>query len=312
MCMTACLELNWQSESPLKPKRELSLALSRNWSSVCFQGWTYAIDFPATYTKDKKWNSCVRRRRWIRYRRYKAQETWVKVCTSTKSNYISYLHWLSLTLMKNLSLCVCEFYTWEQIPSEQTESLPDPFNDITCGGWEITEEPRGCLALWAVSLQGKVRTQFIPGLHTVPCPTTPCAIYSFFNSILRVQYALLVLETPIKSWITSIYPQKGIQNFCFVHSSRCGSGVTSTTIILRAPFGRRCPYQGRWCRSAVGRVTWCGPSCGRVIWWSERASAEIVSVVSAVVQYIHFCQVTICKLNTCFWVDKVFLSPVYI
>uniref|UniRef100_A0A8C1WWV2 Tectonin beta-propeller repeat-containing protein 1 n=1 Tax=Cyprinus carpio TaxID=7962 RepID=A0A8C1WWV2_CYPCA len=87
-------------------------------------GWTYAIDFPATYTKDKKWNSCVRRRRWIRYRRYKAQDTWVK------------------------------------IPSEQTESLPDPFNDITCGGWEITEEPRGYLALWAVSLQGKVRTQF--------------------------------------------------------------------------------------------------------------------------------------------------------
>ncbi|KAF4106692.1 tectonin beta-propeller repeat-containing protein 1 [Onychostoma macrolepis] len=84
------------------------------------EGWTYAIDFPANYTKDKKWNSCVRRRRWIRYRRYKAQDTWVK------------------------------------IPSEQTGSLPDPFNDITCGAWEITEEPRGCLALWAVSLQGKV------------------------------------------------------------------------------------------------------------------------------------------------------------
>ncbi|XP_039544044.1 tectonin beta-propeller repeat-containing protein 1 [Pimephales promelas] len=84
-------------------------------------GWTYAIDFPAAYTKDKKWNSCVRRRRWLRYRRYKAQETWV------------------------------------MIPSgEQTESLPDPFNDISCGGWEITEEPRGCLSLWAVSLQGKV------------------------------------------------------------------------------------------------------------------------------------------------------------
>ncbi|XP_055031440.2 tectonin beta-propeller repeat-containing protein 1 [Misgurnus anguillicaudatus] len=83
-------------------------------------GWTYAMDFPATYTKDKKWNSCVRRRRLIRYRRYKSQDTWVK------------------------------------IPSEQTESLPDPFNDISCGGWEITEEPRGCLALWAVSLQGKV------------------------------------------------------------------------------------------------------------------------------------------------------------
>lgn len=48
-------------------------------SDVCFQGWTYAIDFPATYTKDKKWNSCVRRRRWLRYRKYKAMDTWAKV-----------------------------------------------------------------------------------------------------------------------------------------------------------------------------------------------------------------------------------------
>ncbi|KAI4880499.1 hypothetical protein NFI96_012340 [Prochilodus magdalenae] len=90
-------------------------------------GWTYAIDFPATYTKDKKWNSCVRRRRWLRYRRYKSQDTWAK------------------------------------IPSKQTGSLPDPFNDISCGGWEITEEPRGRLSLWAVSLQGKV--MFRDGIH---------------------------------------------------------------------------------------------------------------------------------------------------
>ncbi|RVE59393.1 hypothetical protein OJAV_G00188080 [Oryzias javanicus] len=83
------------------------------------EGWTYSIDFPSTYTKDKKWNSCVRRRRWIRYRRYKAMDTWAK------------------------------------IPS-QPMSLPDPFSDISCGGWEISEEPRGRLSLWAVSLQGKV------------------------------------------------------------------------------------------------------------------------------------------------------------
>ncbi|AWP17426.1 putative tectonin beta-propeller repeat-containing protein 1 isoform 2 [Scophthalmus maximus] len=83
------------------------------------EGWTYAIDFPANYTKDKKWNSCVRRRRWLRYRRYKAMDTWAK------------------------------------IPSQQT-TLPDPFSDISCGGWEISEEPRGRLSLWAVSLQGKV------------------------------------------------------------------------------------------------------------------------------------------------------------
>ncbi|KAJ3608001.1 hypothetical protein NHX12_025052 [Muraenolepis orangiensis] len=82
-------------------------------------GWTYAMDFPATYTKDKKWNSCVRRRRWLRYRRYMARDSWAK------------------------------------IPSEQT-ALPDPVSDISCGGWEISEEPRGRLSLWAVSLQGKV------------------------------------------------------------------------------------------------------------------------------------------------------------
>uniref|UniRef100_A0A3Q2QXJ7 Tectonin beta-propeller repeat-containing protein 1 n=1 Tax=Fundulus heteroclitus TaxID=8078 RepID=A0A3Q2QXJ7_FUNHE len=83
------------------------------------EGWTYAMDFPAAYTKDKKWNSCVRRRRWLRYRRYKAMDTWAK------------------------------------IPSQQT-TLPDPFSDISCGGWEISEEPGGRLSLWAVSLQGKV------------------------------------------------------------------------------------------------------------------------------------------------------------
>ncbi|MEQ2291693.1 Tectonin beta-propeller repeat-containing protein 1, partial [Ameca splendens] len=42
------------------------------------EGWTYAMDFPATYTKEKKWNSCVRRRRWLRYRRYNAMDTWAK------------------------------------------------------------------------------------------------------------------------------------------------------------------------------------------------------------------------------------------
>ncbi|XP_069839912.1 tectonin beta-propeller repeat-containing protein 1 isoform X3 [Dendropsophus ebraccatus] len=84
-------------------------------------GWTYAIDFPATYTKDKKWNSCVRRRRWIRYRRYKSRNTWAKIPTHIEK-----------------------------------DQLPDPFNDISVGGWEITDEPLGRLSVWTVSLQGKV------------------------------------------------------------------------------------------------------------------------------------------------------------
>ncbi|EPY89041.1 tectonin beta-propeller repeat-containing protein 1-like protein [Camelus ferus] len=89
--------------------------------TLVFQGWTYAIDFPATYTRDKKWNSCVRRRRWIRYRRYKSRDAWAK------------------------------------IPAEDDpQQLPDPFNDISVGGWEIIDEPVGRLSVWAVSLQGKV------------------------------------------------------------------------------------------------------------------------------------------------------------
>ncbi|XP_074925325.1 tectonin beta-propeller repeat-containing protein 1 isoform X1 [Chelonoidis abingdonii] len=84
-------------------------------------GWTYAIDFPATYAKDKKWNSCVRRRRWIRYRRYKSRDTWAKVTSH-----------------------------------DDPKQLPDPFNDISIGGWEITDEPMGRLSVWAVSLQGRV------------------------------------------------------------------------------------------------------------------------------------------------------------
>uniref|UniRef100_A0A8C3KSH1 Tectonin beta-propeller repeat-containing protein 1 n=1 Tax=Calidris pygmaea TaxID=425635 RepID=A0A8C3KSH1_9CHAR len=84
-------------------------------------GWTYAIDFPSTYTKDKKWNSCVRRRRWIRYRRYKARDVWAKI-----------------------------------VSQDEPGQLPDPFSDISIGGWEITDEPPGRLSVWAVSLQGRV------------------------------------------------------------------------------------------------------------------------------------------------------------
>lgn len=61
------------------PALSLPSARALQSPSLVFQGWTYAMDFPATYTRDKKWNSYVRRRRWIRYRRYKSCDTWAKV-----------------------------------------------------------------------------------------------------------------------------------------------------------------------------------------------------------------------------------------
>ncbi|XP_061160008.1 tectonin beta-propeller repeat-containing protein 1 isoform X1 [Syngnathus typhle] len=90
-------------------------------------GWEYAVDFPANFSPDKKWNSCVRRRRWIRYRRYTAQGTWAK------------------------------------IPSAHPGKPPLPLCDISCGGWEMSDESGRYPQLWAVSQQGQV--WFRDGIH---------------------------------------------------------------------------------------------------------------------------------------------------
>ncbi|XP_056107468.1 tectonin beta-propeller repeat-containing protein 1 [Rhinichthys klamathensis goyatoka] len=83
-------------------------------------GWEYAVDFPAAFSKDKKWNSCVRRRRWLRYRRYKALGSWAKV------------------------------------PLDRGRSPPEPFVDLSCGGWDMSDGPEKHIHLWAVSQQGKL------------------------------------------------------------------------------------------------------------------------------------------------------------
>ncbi|KAG9264374.1 tectonin beta-propeller repeat-containing protein 1-like [Astyanax mexicanus] len=126
----------WTDESGQKPQPLHSFHLpSDNWEwegdwyvddescgreSTATGGWEYAVDFPATFTKEKKWNSCVRRRRWLRYRRYKARGSWAKV------------------------------------PLDRGQPPPEPFTDITCGGWEISDSPEKHICLWAVSQQGKV------------------------------------------------------------------------------------------------------------------------------------------------------------
>ncbi|XP_051243242.1 tectonin beta-propeller repeat-containing protein 1 isoform X2 [Dicentrarchus labrax] len=83
-------------------------------------GWEYAVDFPANFSPDKKWNSCVRRRRWIRYRRYIAQGTWAK------------------------------------IPLDNPRKPPLPLSDISCGGWEMSDQSGRYPYLWGVSQQGEV------------------------------------------------------------------------------------------------------------------------------------------------------------
>uniref|UniRef100_A0A3B4TWI6 Tectonin beta-propeller repeat-containing protein 1 n=1 Tax=Seriola dumerili TaxID=41447 RepID=A0A3B4TWI6_SERDU len=90
-------------------------------------GWEYAVDFPASFSPDKKWNSCVRRRRWIRYRRYIAQGSWAK------------------------------------IPLDNPKKPPLPLCDISCGGWEMSDQSGRYPYLWGVSQQGQV--WFREGIH---------------------------------------------------------------------------------------------------------------------------------------------------
>uniref|UniRef100_H3D323 Tectonin beta-propeller repeat-containing protein 1 n=1 Tax=Tetraodon nigroviridis TaxID=99883 RepID=H3D323_TETNG len=89
-------------------------------------GWEYAVDFPANFSPEKKWNSCVRRR-WIRYRRYTAQGTWAK------------------------------------IPLDNPRKAPLPLCDISCGGWEMSDQSGKYPYLWGVSQQGQV--WFREGIH---------------------------------------------------------------------------------------------------------------------------------------------------
>lgn len=107
------------------------------------------MDFPANFSPDKKWNSCVRRRRWIRYRRYTAQGTWAKVCTVSARLGRSDRQW------KHLSVSL-------QIPLDNPRKPPLPLCDLSCGGWEMSDQSGRYPYLWGVSQQGQVS-------HQQPC-----------------------------------------------------------------------------------------------------------------------------------------------
>ncbi len=47
---------------------------------LLFQGWRYgSLDFQHKFTHRKSYKSCVRRRKWIRYRQYIATDSWARV-----------------------------------------------------------------------------------------------------------------------------------------------------------------------------------------------------------------------------------------
>ncbi|KAH7944516.1 hypothetical protein HPB52_020710 [Rhipicephalus sanguineus] len=84
------------------------------------EGWTYSVDFPFTYTHDKHWNSMVRRRKWIRYRRYVATDRWAEI---------------------------------EGIHSDPVQ---EPVVDVSIGGVEIPGGDSDHIAVWVVTVLGRV------------------------------------------------------------------------------------------------------------------------------------------------------------
>lgn len=83
-------------------------------------GWMYALDFPTTYSNKKSWNSYVRRRHWIRYRRYCAMDSWCAVAPLHK------------------------------------DPTQEPFIDVAIGGTNIPNAPCGTQVVWAITAHGRV------------------------------------------------------------------------------------------------------------------------------------------------------------
>ncbi|XP_014665242.1 PREDICTED: tectonin beta-propeller repeat-containing protein 1-like [Priapulus caudatus] len=84
------------------------------------EGWMFAFDFPRKWHCEQQIKSFVRRRKWIRFRVYTAFDKWVKV------------------------------------PGLGKDFTEEPFISIAVGGQELSGMPSDYLAVWAVTIQGRV------------------------------------------------------------------------------------------------------------------------------------------------------------
>ena len=85
---------------------------------VLIQGWTYSIDFPRTFTAHKAWKSCVRRRKWVRNRRF------------------------------------IGIHSWVSLPTVDLNQMPEPFIDVSSGGQHMPGAVAGFVAVWAITING--------------------------------------------------------------------------------------------------------------------------------------------------------------
>lgn len=106
--------LAWQWES------KWQLECNLNGEPLDHDGWTYAIDFPAKFYPKKSWNSCVRRRKWVRYRRYSALNSWCAIAPLHK------------------------------------DPTQEPFIDVAIGGSAVPDADVGLMNVWAITAHGRI------------------------------------------------------------------------------------------------------------------------------------------------------------
>ncbi|KAF5287072.1 hypothetical protein FQA39_LY16057 [Lamprigera yunnana] len=104
----------WQWEG------DWQLELSLAGQPLDHNGWTYAVDFPAQFSPKKQWSSCVRRRLWVRSRRYSAMNSWCAIAPLHK------------------------------------DATTEPFIDICVGGHNIVGADAGTMLVWAVTSHNRV------------------------------------------------------------------------------------------------------------------------------------------------------------
>jgi tectonin beta-propeller repeat-containing protein 1 len=104
----------WQWEG------DWQLELTLDGQPLDHQGWMYAVDFPAQYCSKKQWKSCVRRRLWVRSRRYSAMNSWCAIAPLHK------------------------------------DATSEPFIDISIGGQSVAGAEPGTMIVWAVTSHNRV------------------------------------------------------------------------------------------------------------------------------------------------------------
>ncbi|XP_018569624.2 tectonin beta-propeller repeat-containing protein isoform X2 [Anoplophora glabripennis] len=112
----------WQWEG------DWQMELTMDGQPLDHNGWTYAVDFPATFYPKKQWKSCVRRRLWVRSRRYSAMNSWCAIAPLHK------------------------------------DATNEPFIDIAIGGQQITGANPGTMLVWAITSHNRV--MFRTGVST--------------------------------------------------------------------------------------------------------------------------------------------------